>query len=309
MAAALVLALGVALVPVSVAAAWGRIALIDTDAFVSALAPLAEDAAVQDLVAERVTGAIVERADLERRVSDVVSGLAALDLPPRARAGLPALEAAAVEGLRGLIERSVAELVASDRFAAVWTLAVRTAHSSATRLLGGDGAGLVETDGGLLRIRLDAIAGEVRDRLGADGWGRAAELPEVSVVVTIGSADTLVAARAIYATAVAAGAWLPWVNLALLAGGMLLARRRLTALARVAGAVALVMIGFAVLIAAGGRAFAGAGGETDAAAAVYDAVTGSLWVACTVTGATAIGVLVGALLVRRGIRAAGAPEE
>lgn len=304
-AAAVVLALGVALVPVSVAAAWGRVVLVDTERFVATLAPLADDPAVQRLVAARATAALTERADVDRRVSDLVAGLAALDLPPRAEAGLPVLEAAAVEGVRGLIERAVTDLVASERFRTAWVAALRTGHAGAVRALTWDGGGVVTADDGILTLRLDAVIDAARGRLEAEGWGTAIRLPEVSVVVTLGSAESFLAARTVYGAAVTAGAWLPWATLVVLAAGVLLARRRVRAVVWAAGAVAAVAAVAVVAIAAGRGAFAAAAGDAGlAAGAVYDAATAALSSAYVIVGAVALAALVVTVLVRRGIRAA-----
>ena len=53
------------LVPISVVGVWVRNTILHTDQFVDTLAPLADDPAVEEAIANRVTNTLIEATDLE----------------------------------------------------------------------------------------------------------------------------------------------------------------------------------------------------------------------------------------------------
>ena len=65
------------LVPVSIVGAWARVQLVDEDAFVSTLAPLVDDPAVQSLVIDETMDAITEQVDFAQLTANVFDGIAA----------------------------------------------------------------------------------------------------------------------------------------------------------------------------------------------------------------------------------------
>jgi len=269
---------GVVLAPVAAVGAWVRVALVDTDRFVATLAPLAEDPAVQDLVIERTTAAVEARVDVDGLVADLFGGLAVLDLPPRAAAALPLLESSAAAGVHALIERTITRVVESEAFASTWTTVLRTTHDRGTALLTWDGSGIVGiSDDSVLELHLGPVVAAARQALLDEGFRLAAAIPEVSLVVPLGEADSVVLARTVYAVAVAVGAWLPWLAFAFLIGGALLARRRLRAASASAAGVAASLLLALVALALARRALAGAEGTAASAIdALADHVLGGL---------------------------------
>ncbi|MGO8609871.1 hypothetical protein ACC848_43725, partial [Rhizobium johnstonii] len=77
--------------------------------------------------------------------------------------------------------------------------------------------------------QLGEIVARVQDRLVDQGVGIAGVIPTVDRVVIIGTGDNVALLRTVYALAVAVGWWLPLIVLALFVGGILIARRRSTA--------------------------------------------------------------------------------
>ena len=248
------------LVPVSIVSAWARTELVDEDAFVATFAPLAQDPAVQALVVDQATQAIDESLDLAGLTNDLFDGLEDLGLPARATAAIDLLRGPAVEGLRGLVGTSVAELVNSDLFASVWESALRASHRGlAAAATGGTPAGAVTiSDSGEVGISLAPIIDEVKQRLVAQGIGFASAIPSVDRTIVLVQSDALVSVRIVYGLAATIGWWLPIVTLALFVGGVLLARRK---------SVALVGIGVAIAVGAGTLAIALAIGATVASIA------------------------------------------
>jgi hypothetical protein len=248
------------LVPVSIVSAWARTELVDETAFVATFAPLAQDPAVQALVVDQATQAIDESLDLQGLTDDLFDGLEGLGLPPRASAAIDLLRGPAVEGLRGLIGTSVAELVDSDLFASVWETALRASHRGlAAAATGTTPTGAVTiSDSGEVGISLAPIIDEVKARLVAEGIGFASAIPSVDRTIVLVQSDALVSLRIVYGIAATLGWWLPIVTLALFVGGVLLARRK---------SLALVGTGVAIAVGAGALAIALAIGSTVASIA------------------------------------------
>ena len=218
------------LIPVSIVAAWARVQLVDEESFVATLAPLASDAAVQDMIIEETMQAIGERVDYLQLTSTVIDGVAALEIPPAAVAALQLLRQPAADGLEGLVDRAVTRIVRSEAFADVWTTATRAAHRALTTAATSDGGGLVVRTPDGVGIQLGAIVERVTQNLSAQGVGIAGLIPTVDRVVIIGTGENLALIRTGHAIATAVGYWLPLVSLTLLVAGILIARRRSVAL-------------------------------------------------------------------------------
>jgi len=113
---------------------------------------------------------------------------------------------------------------ASAASIAVATSAALTAAATS------DGGGLVvRTDDGV-GVQLGAIVDRVKQNLTDQGVGIAGLIPRIDRVVILGSGENLALVRTGYAAATAVGYWLPLLSLALFVAGILVARRRSTAL-------------------------------------------------------------------------------
>lgn len=241
------------LVPISIVTAWARVQLVEEEAFVATLAPLADDPAVQALVSDETMDAINAQVDFDQLTSDVFTGIADLGVPPRVAQLLDLLQAPAADGLENLVDGAVTRVVESDAFADVWATATRAAHRALTTAATSDGGGLVvRTDDGV-GIQLGAIVETVKQRLLDRGVSAAQLIPAVDRVVIIGEGDNLAAIRAGYALATTLGWWLPVLTLALFGAGIAVARRR---------SVAVLGTGLGLAIGAGGLAVALAIGDT-----------------------------------------------
>ena len=223
---ALVIVIATILVPISIVSAWARVQLVDEEAFVATLAPLAEDPAVQQLVIDEAMDAVNAQVDFNELTASVFNGIGQLDLPPRAQDALQALQAPAAAGLENLVTDAVTKVVESDAFANVWSTATRATHRALTAAATSDGGGVVvmteDGDG----IQLGTIVEQVKQNLLDRGIGVAQVIPTVDKVVIIGTGSALVTIRTTYAIASAVGFWLPIVTLALFGFGILIARRR-----------------------------------------------------------------------------------
>lgn len=218
------------LVPVSIVGAWARVQLVEEEAFVATLAPLVDDPAVQAMIIDEAMEAISAQVDFDEVTARVFDGIAELGLPPRAADALELLQAPAASGLESLVATTVTRVVESEAFADVWTTTTRAAHRALTLAATSDGGGLVvRTDDGV-GIQLGAIVERVKQNLVDRGLGVAQLIPEIDRVVIIGEGNNLAMVRAGYALAATLGWWLPFLTLGLFALGILVARRRSTAI-------------------------------------------------------------------------------
>jgi hypothetical protein len=233
------------LVPISIITAWARVQLVDEEQFVGTLAPLADNTAVQGMIIDETMDAIQSRVDFAQLTSDVFDGIAGLGLPPRASQALQTLEAPAAQGLQNLVDTAVTRVVESDQFADVWATATRAAHRALTATATSDGGGIVVMNDQGVGIQLGAIVDRVKQNLIDRGVGAAQLIPAIDKVVIIGSGQTLVTIRTVYALATTLGWWLPVITLALFALGIAIARRR-----------SVAVVGTGVGFAIGGGALA-----------------------------------------------------
>ncbi|MDX2376432.1 hypothetical protein M4I32_06425 [Microbacterium sp. LRZ72] len=300
---AVCLILAAVMVPVSIAGSWVRAELVDTDRFVATFAPLVDDPAVQSLVIDEATGAIREQLDIDAVTNDLFDGLETLDLPPRALTALDLLREPAVQGVESIITEAVTRVVVSDVFSDAWAAALQASHRGlVAAATGGDEGAVVIGDDGTIGLQLAPIIAEVKDGLQQRGVGFAAMIPEVDTTIELAQSDTLVTVRTVYGLAVTVGWWLPFLALALLGAGVLVARRRTSALIGAGAAVffggATLALGLAVGGTVIGLAAAEAGVPGPALAAIYEQVIASMRQTAVVI--TVIGLVVAVLAWTQG---------
>lgn len=236
--ATVLIVLGAILAPVAVVASWAKVQLTDTDTFVATYAPLAHDPAVQDFITTQAVAAVQEHVDIPEVTSQVVDGITGLGTGPVATKALEALKGPLAQGIVSLMESTVQKFVASDAFAQVWQQALRTSHDQLVATMQNDPKAAVTVGAdGSVGIQLAPIIERVKQLLVDQGLTFASQIPTVDRTVTVAQNSSIPTLQVVYGLAVAAGAWLPWVALALIALGVVVARRR--ALALVWGAVAL----------------------------------------------------------------------
>src|SRR5262249_48648095 len=126
-----------------------RSTLLDNDRFVSTLAPLADDPAVQQALANRVTNALVNGTDLEAKIKD--------RLPARAKPAAPFIAG----GAEQVVQTIALNLVQSDRFSNLWEGMLRRAHSQVVAVLQGKGTDRLSTKNGQIVLRVGPVAQKV----------------------------------------------------------------------------------------------------------------------------------------------------
>ncbi|PFG20892.1 hypothetical protein [Serinibacter salmoneus] len=269
--AAILLIVGAVLAPIAAIGANTRAQLVSTDTFVATYGSLAQDPAVVDALA----AAVGERVEVATD-SDVATALA---------------------------RATTREVVSSDAFGSVWEGMLRGAHAGVSAVVDGDGA-LSVNDGGELTVNVSTIVGAVRDQLVTWGFEAAERIAADQEPLVLVQSDEVALALQAYQATATVGAWLPWVSLALLAAGVLLAVDRRRALGR-AGWVVFALTGVAwatVLIV---RGVLGSGWP--AVSAVAAAATGGMVVSLAIITLVALAVAVGVTWWRRRGAATGSP--
>ena len=263
--------------PVAAIGGWARMQLVDTDRFVSTFAPLAEDPAVQDLISAQVTTAIQNSIDMESLVGDVFDGIRDLGLPPRADSALTLLQGPAVDGIHALVGTVADEVVRSPQFADIWAQTLRVTHQKVIAVIqGADDTALAIGDDGTLSIELGTVIESVKAALVDRGVSFAAAIPVIERSIPLLRSDALLLTQTLYAVAVAAGFWMPWVVLAMLVVGVLLAHDRRRAVMWTGAGFAVTFLLLAGGLGVGRMFFVGAVSPSVMPAAAAEAVFGGI---------------------------------
>lgn len=246
---AVLIGLGCVLAPVSLVAVWAHDDLTDTDQFVTTVAPLIRTPSVQTAVTERVTDTIFTYVDVQRSADQAIDALAERGLPPRVADRLHGLTEPLAAGMHSFVGTQIGNLVASAQFAALWDQVTRIAHQQVVNVLSGNSSALIISHGKVL-LDLAPFITAMKQHLVESGFTAARLVPTVHPTITLTDATALVRARSAYQLLNAIATWAGWVALALLVGGIALARDRRRALRNsgIGLAASMVLLAAALLV-------------------------------------------------------------
>ena len=290
--AALLVILACVLAPLSVLALWAKTTVLDTDNYVSTVAPLANNSDIQEAAATRITQRIMSQAD-------VISQLES-KIPPRIAKRLPNVHDAA----QAFVYEAALKLVSSPKFETLWEQANRRVQPQVVAALTGSSGGKVKlANDGTVVLDLSGVAKEVRARLQARGVSLD-RVPAGSIDTTIelfkwpwlGTVQDMV-------DLLQKLAWfLPFLTLVCFAGGIGLStnRRRLTLRAGLGLAAGMFVILVALAVGRGPYLdlFATPSGR-QAGGAAYDQLLHGLRLQARGVFALGLIVAVGAWLIGR----------
>ncbi|MGI5409892.1 hypothetical protein ACQEV9_24310 [Streptomyces chartreusis] len=248
---AALIALSCLLVPFGALAACVTYGLADTGRYVTAMAPLAADPAVQGAVADSVEGGILDEVD------------------DRLEASSAAPEPGSV---RPFVDDAVRSFTRTDAFRTAWDAGNRAVHDAVLRALRDDRERAVTVD-------LAPITAQVKRRLTDDHVGLAERIPVEHTEVPVLPADEVARLRKGYDVLEVAGFWLPVSAAVLAAAGIAVAACRRRAVTATALGTALGGAFLALAVAIGRRltlADIGEAAHRPAAGAIYDALTQTL---------------------------------
>jgi len=178
--APIIVALAIVVFTATVPAAWSRRTALNTDRFVELVGPLADDQAIQEALAEKVTQRIMSLIDVEAIVTDVFPERGALLVGPL------------TDAIQGYVHTFTLRVFESDQFARLWTETIRFVHTEMLAVLDG-GSDTVSTIGGKVVLNLVPMIELVLEQIKAlvpDLIGRNITIPEVDVSLEPGEAVT-----------------------------------------------------------------------------------------------------------------------
>lgn len=246
---AVLITLTCVLVPVSLITVWVHDIVLDTGRYVSTVAPLASDPAIEAAAVHRITEAADVRVDGAQVTSDLAKWLEAQGLPPRVGTAVKALGPQLDSAADAAVSKVATRFVESDRFETVWTTANRAAHTAVVHALTGEGRGAVGVKGGTVTLDVGAAVETVKQDLVAAGLSPAEKIPDVDQQMVLLQSDKLEKIRGAVHLLDVVGNWLPVLTVVLGAAGVLLARRRRRALVTTALGAAAACLLFAIGLA------------------------------------------------------------
>ncbi|MEV8430863.1 hypothetical protein [Streptomyces chartreusis] len=248
---AALIALSCLLVPFGALAACVTYGLADTGRYVTAMAPLAADPAVQGAVADSVEAGILDEVD------DRLEASSAAPEPG---------------GVRPFVDDAVRSFTRTDAFHTAWDAGNRAVHDAVLRALRDDREHAVTVD-------LAPITAQVKRRLTEDHVLLARRIPVEHTEVPVLPADEVARLRKGYDVLEVAGFWLPVSAAVLATAGIAVAACRRRAVTATALGTALGGALLALAVAIGRRltlADIGEAAHRPAAGAIYDALTQTL---------------------------------
>ncbi|MCZ4497522.1 MAG: rane protein [Marmoricola sp.] len=262
-------ALAVVLLPLGLLSVWFSTVLADNDRYVAAVAPLADDPAVQQAVIGTLTEAAVTVFDSTPDPGPCrnagTPGEPALDgFSDLANAVMPLAEAPIRSVVTGIVSRPL--------FATAWTGANRSAHQQLVAVLGGDDS---HVEDGCISLDLTAVLTEAVPELNGIG-GLSFVLPDRGTpVASIATAD-LRTARVGYALLKPLGIGLPVLWLSSCVVALALSRRRWRTTWVLGALSVLATVLLLVGLSETRSSLAGASGDPALARALWDAVASSI---------------------------------
>ena len=167
----IIVALAILVFTATVPAAWARRTALNTDRFVELVGPSADDPAIQQSLADKVTERVMSLLDIEAVVNDV--------FPERGAV----LEAPLTNAIEGYVHGLVLRVFESDAFTRLWTETNRFVHTEMLAVLDG-GTDTVSTVGGKVALNLMPMVQLVLEQMAAlvpDLIGRNITIPEIDV--------------------------------------------------------------------------------------------------------------------------------
>ncbi|WP_078893160.1 hypothetical protein [Streptomyces sp. NRRL F-2580] len=239
------------LVPVSLLTVWVHDIVLDTDRYVSTVAPLASNPDVEAAAVHRITEAADVRVDGAQVTDDLAKWLESQGLPPRVGNAVKALGPQLDSAADAAVSKVATRFVDSDRFEKIWTTANRAAHNAVVHALTGQGRGAVEVAGGTVTLDIGEAVEKVKEDLVKAGISPAEKIPEVNKQMVLFQSDKLAKIRSMVHLLDVLGNWLPVLTVILGVAGVLLARRRRRALVTtmLCAALACLILAIGLVIA------------------------------------------------------------
>jgi len=145
------------LAPLTLAVAWMDHDLLNTQNYVTTVAPLSSDPAVQTALAHDVTNQIWSRVNVQQQLTGVLPSWAQVFAAPLSNT------------LKGYTYQATQAIVSSPAFSQVWRAANEKGHATVKAALLGNQGGVVQTTNGQVTLDLAPLADKVKAALDARG--------------------------------------------------------------------------------------------------------------------------------------------
>jgi hypothetical protein len=239
--AVILIIIGSILAPLSVMTVYLRNQVLSTDRYVSTVAPLGSDPAVQSLVAVQVTNQLFSRVDVKSEIEDV--------LPHRASF----LAGPLTSALHSVTLAAANHFTHSDRFPRLWVAINTIAHRQIVGVLTGKAEGAISADrSGKVTLNLHTVATRVQQDLVKRGLTIFKKIPadKVGGTIVLFKAKQLVKAQRGARALNSLAYLLPILSLACYGGAIAVARRRrrytVAAGAALAASMAFLAVGLGI---------------------------------------------------------------
>ncbi|MFT4468766.1 hypothetical protein ACMX2H_02555 [Arthrobacter sulfonylureivorans] len=252
---AVLLTLACVLAPISVVGVWAGSVVSDTDRYVETVSPLINDPSVQADLTDAVTNAIFTHVDLKAVTDEAFNAISNLGLPPRAEAALTALQQPMISGVENFVHSRVQQTISSPQFDTVWDRSNEIAHQQLVNLLEGNQGGAISAQNDTISVNLGPIVAQVKERLIAEGFSLAQNIPNVDVSYDLVQSDAVTQAQSAYRILNAFSIWLPIITGILFVAGVLTARHRARAVMLGALGIVAAMLALGIALAVGRIAY------------------------------------------------------
>ncbi len=226
--ATLLIVVGCVLAPVSVLGVWTANQVSNTSRYVQNVAPLITAPAVRSALTDRISTAISDKLNVQAVAQKAGRELAARGLSTLGGL-LVSFSGSIAGGVNGFIHSTIAKVVASPQVQKLWVQVNQAAHAQLVKALSGQ-QGAISTSNGKVYVGLGPLINRVKARLAARGLTIVDKLPPINPTFPLFSATYLVRAQSAYRLLNTLKWLLPVLTLALLAGGVYVARRHRRAL-------------------------------------------------------------------------------
>lgn len=276
----------VILAPLSVVSVWARGEVTDTQRYVATMAPLAENPAIQDAVATRITDEIFTYIDVSALANEAISTLTSnRDLNARQTAALEALAGPLTQGVESYTADAVNKVVRSEQFAAAWNEANTRVHERLNAALTGDNTdNAVMIENNQVVLDLGNLITQVKQILISRGFTVAERIPTTDATIVLFDVPNAATVQTAYNLLNTVGFWLPIIAMVLALVGVFVCHTPRKALTWLGFGLMLSMALAVLLLAVGRTAYLAELPDTvnsQAAMALFDQLTGflrqSLW--------------------------------
>jgi hypothetical protein len=172
--AVVLVALFAILLPVTVTATWAHRTVVNTDAYVATVGPIAADPAVQAAVSREITNEVYATLNPQQIIANA--------LPPKAAP----LAGPLSNGVKGYLQEGINKILASPKFQQLWIAANRFSHAQLIAVLNGNSTALRTTRGQVV-LNLVPLLNEALKNIQA----RASALLSRNITLPAISGDTI----------------------------------------------------------------------------------------------------------------------